>query len=415
MSINKYPIGIVPITTADTPSLDGFGRLRVSNPQTVFDSRQLFDKSPLFWDDQEISGTGTTSVHSTDTASTVMGVALNTAGHRVRQTFMRFNYQPGKSQLIFMTCVLGHLGGGTGITRSYGTYDDNNGIFFRDNEGTLEMVVRSFASGAAVDNAVAQSSWNLDKLDGTGSSGVTFDNTKSQIFTLDYEWLGVGRVRVGFVINGITIYVHEFLHANVLDEVFMSTPDLPLRIEIENDGTGVASETEHICATVISEGGVINTGAIRYASTAGTPVGAATAGTIYAILGLRLKSTALACTSKMADISIYNSTGVDYEWLLILNPTVAGTFTYADETSSCMQVALGATANTVTGGTLMIGGFVKSSAQGQGSISIFNALDNAIRLGAALDDTPDTFVLCARPLSNNASIEGSMSWRELSL
>lgn len=417
MPIDKYPVGTTPISVADTSNIDAFGRLRISEPRTVFDSRQLFDSSPLFWDDQEVSGTGTTSTYSTNSSSTVMGVAGATAGKRVRQTFMRFNYQPGKSQLVFMTGVLRKTGSGTGITQALGAFDDNNGVFFRDNEGTVEAVIRSFTTGSAVDNAVAQSNWNIDTMDGNGQTGINLDFTKAQIFFFDFEWLGVGRVRMGFVIDGILHYCHQFLHANNLSDVYMSTPNLPLRFSIENDGTGVASTIQHICSTVISEGGVLETGAVRYASTEGTHVDADVANTIYAIVGIRLKSDAFDCNIRIETVSVINATSDDFEWLIILNPTIAGAFTYSDVNNSCVQSAVGATANTVTGGTILLGGFQTGGgpAVSGGAISVSDALDNSIRLGATIDGTPDEIVLCARPLSAGADIDGSMAWRELSL
>lgn len=397
----------LPIALADGPQIDAFARLRVSNPTTLFDSKQLHDAQPRIWDDSEVSGSGTTSTHSADEAATTLAVALNTAGRRVRQTFMRFNYSPGKSQLVFMTGVLGNVGGGTGITRCMGMFDDENGLFFRDNAGTVEVVCRSFVTGSAVDTAVAQSSWNLDALDGTGASGITLDATKAQIGIWDFEWLGVGRVRFGFVFDGVPVYVHQFLNANSVSLVYMSTPNLPLRYEIENDGTGAASELMHICSSVISEGGAHEIGTIRYASTNGTHVDANTANTIYALVGLRLKSTHLDAVVKELSVTALAETNDDFEWLVAINPTVAGTFTYADETNSVVQVARGATANTVTGGTFIAGGFADASAAQNA------ALDAAIHLGSAIDGTRDELVLCARPLSANADIQGSITWREL--
>ena len=395
------------IKAQDSPSIDAFARWRVSNPATLFDSKQIHDNQPLFWDDSEVSGGSTTSSHSTATASTTIGVALNTAGKRVRQTFQRFNYQPGKSQLVLLTGTLG-TGGGTGITRAMGIFDDNDGIFMQDDEGTIKAVLRSSASGSPVDTKVAQSAWNLDKLDGTGASGVTLDSTKSQIVIIDYEWLGVGRVRIGFVVDGIPIYVHQFLNANNSAGVYMSTPNLPLRYEIENDGTGAASELEHICSSVMSEGGVEDTGVLRAASTAGTHVDANAADTVYAVIGLRLKTTHLDAVIREVSTTMISETNDDFEWSLYLNPTVAGTFTYSDETNSAVQTATGATANTVTGGTLVNAGFAKSSA------SISSILPNALHIGAAIDGTRDELVLCVRPLSANADIQASITWRELS-
>ena len=395
------------IKLTDSPNIDAFARLRVSNPETLFDSKQLYDNNPLFWDDAEVTGGGTTSVHSSDTASTVMGVAATTAGKRVRQTFMSFNYQPGKSQLILMTGTLDKSGGGTGITRSFGQFNDKNGIFLKDDEGVYTAVIRSFTSGAAVDTEVVQSAWNLDAMDGTGESGITLDFTKSQILMFDYEWLGVGRVRFGFVINGIPVYVHEFNHANILSGVFMSVPNLPLRYEIENDGTGAASTLEQICASVMTEGGNQELGRLGYKSTEGTHLDANTANVLYALIGLRLKSSNIGAVVKEISASFVAATPDAFEWVLLSNPTVAGAFTYVDEANSAVQVAIGATANTVTGGRQIIGGFAAEQS------SVTNPIVNASYIGAAIDGTLDEIVLCIRPLSTNLDIDGGITWREL--
>ena len=291
-----------------SPSLDAFGRSRVGTPTTLFDSKQLFDNQSLFWDDQEVSGSSTTSTHSTARASTTIAVGATTAGNRTRQTFQRWNYQPGKSQLALLTGILDKSGGGTGITRRVGLFDDDNGLFFEDDEGTVKVVVRTSTSGSAVNTKVSQSAWNIDTMDGSGGyknpSQVSIDWTKTQIFVIDFEWLGVGRVRFGLNVDGVTYYVHEFRNANNLAVVYMSTPNLPCRYEIDNDGTGAASEIEHICATVMSEGGVEDLGVIHYVSTAGTQVDMTTEDQLYAIKGIRLKSTHLGSVIKTLRVGV---------------------------------------------------------------------------------------------------------------
>ena len=400
------------VDLADGPALDAFSRLRVSSPFTIFDSKQIFDAAPLFWDDQEVSGSGTTSVYSQDAARSRIGVGATTAGKRVRQTFMRFNYHPGKSQLVYMTGVLG--AGGAGIIQEIGMLDDENGIFFRDDEGTVNVVVRSNVTGSVVEEVVAQSAWNLDVMDGTGPSGITVDWSKVQIFFLDYEWLSAGRVRIGLRINGLEIIVHEFDHANVIATAFMSTPNLPLRYSIENDGTGAASTLDHICSTVISEGGVADLGITRHASSDGATLDAAVTATTYAVLGIRLKAAALGSTVKIISLGLSEFIGSkSYDWVLLLNPTVAGTFTYADETNSTVQIARGAVANTVTVGTDLAGDVAQSTQKGS---AITEEIESALRLGSTIAGVPDEMVLCVTPRNGdvNLDIEGSMTWRELS-
>jgi len=326
---------------------------------------------------------------------------------------MRFNYQPGKSQLIMMTGILNAVGGGTGVIQRLGYFDEDNGLFFENNQGAINVVRRTHTSGSPVDNAVVQASWNLDKMNGDGPSGVTLDITKTQIFVIDFEWLATGRVRFGFVIDGIIVYCHQSVNANILDVVYMSIPDLPIRYEISSSGTNAASSLDHICATVVSEGGQQETGVLQYESTGGTHVNANVENTVYAVVGIRLKAAAVACAVDLRSFTMLAETGSDFEWLVILNPTVAGTFTYSDKTNSCIQTALGATANTVTLGTTMSGGFASTTGSGGGGGGgTSGELGNTLRLGSAIDGTVDEIVLCVRPLSANADIQGSLEWRE---
>lgn len=391
---------------------DAFDRLRVSEPHTIFDSKQIFDNQPLFWDDQEESGGSTTSTHTVVSARTRLLVLDSAVGVRTRQTFRRFNYQPGKSQQIFMTGILTVEAGATGITRRIGIFDDDNGLFFEDAEGTTNIVIRTKASGSIVDTAVAQSSWD-DPMDGTGRSGITLDFTKTQIFAFDFEWLGVGDVRFSIIIDGEIIVVHTVPHANVDTLVYMSTPNLPLRYQIISTTTGGNDifNLDAMCATVISEGGQQDSGKVLYKSTAPTGVTASTADVIYALIGFQLKTTTLAESMEPLQVSVMNEGTQDMEWTLRLNPTVAGTFTYSDISNSNLQSAAGATANVVTSGSgvIMAGGLIKS---GKDSGDITLDLKNSIELGAAIDDTRDTLVLCVMPFANAGVIQGGLTWRE---
>ena len=405
----------------DTPAVDAFSRLRVSNPYTLFDSKQLHDKSPLFWD--ESLGGAASSTHSTIDARTRLEVTANAADFAIRQTKMRFNYQPAKGQLVFMTLKNEHV---AGLTKRIGMFDGtgtnnltpNNGIFYETNNG----VSWNIAKNGTVTEHFTQANWNCDTMDGSGDegnpSGILLDTAAPAILVLDFEWLGVGRVRVGFVINGLIYYVHKFNHANIsaFNSVYMSTPNLPLRYDIQTDGTA-AGFIDHICSSVMSEGGQQDNGVIRYASTAGTHIDANTENTIYALIGIRLKAAYKDISLKLLNAAVQLQTGSHkVEWILKLNPTIAGTFTYADQTDSAAQIARGATVNTVTGGYDIAGGFIESGgAQSGNSGSGGRGIENAVLLGSKIDGTMDTIVLCARPIggSANVDIEASINWREL--
>jgi hypothetical protein len=396
----------------DTPAIDAFDRLRTSEPFTIFDSKQLHDKQPLFWD--ESLGGSATSVHNSANASVEMDVTASASDFAIRQTKQRFNYQPGKGQLIFMTFYSPQA---TGATKRIGCFDGtstnnltpNNGIFF-ECDGTLSW---NIAKNGSTTETVAQSSWNVDKLDGTGKSGITLDMASTQVLVIDFEWLGVGRVRVGFVIDGLIYYVHYFNHANndTFTSVYMSTPNLPLRYDIQTDGSE-ATQLDHICSTVMSEGGLEQTGVLRSVDTGTTHVDADAANTIYAVVGIRLKATYKDVSVLPEFFSMINEQSQDFRWSLCLNPTIAGTFTYSDVTNSAVQKATGATANTVSDEGLIIdSGYIRVTNQGGGSTE--RKFVTSLRIGSTIAGTQDELVLCVTPLAASADIHGSLTFREL--
>lgn len=385
---------------------DAFGRLRVSNPVTLFDGKTLGDSAPQYWDDVEVSGGGTSSTHSINRASTTLAVSATTAGNRTRRTFRHFPYVPGKSQLILMTFVHGPTA--TGISRKVGLFTNNNGLFL-DTAGTdVRFTRRTNTSGTPVDNSVSQANWNVDKMDGTGPSGITLDLTKSQILVIDYEWLGVGRVRLGFNIDGVTYWAHEFLNANNLDVVYMASPNLPLCYELANDGTGAAASFECICSTVISEGGEDPIGKSFGVSHSAISTGLTGDGaTRYALIGLRIKSTDVEYAYLQPfNLSAMGTTKDDtFAWELVLDPIIAGTVTWTSQTGSAAETFLGESDNTVTGGTILSSGVTQSRAA---TVVPPTALTGP---GIAIDGTPQILAIIIRPFSNMSAV-GGLVWLE---
>ena len=331
---------------------DAFGRQRTSAPQTIFDSKQLADNQVLFWDDQQVSGSGTASVYDANQASTTLSVSANTEGRRVRQTRRWFNYQPGKSQLVELTGVFGIPT--PGITRRIGLFNDQNGIYLESAPDGVNLCIRSFVTGSAVDRKVAQADWNFDRMDGTGPSGVTLDFSKTQIFFFDFEWLGVGTVAYGFFVDRKPFYVHYQHHANSLEVVYMSTPNLPLRYEIINNGTGGAASLKHICTTVITEGGRQATGLERGINRGITPLITNNDALIYPLTGVRLKSTHLGAFIRLIDFTVICTSASDYAVYVVINPTIVGTApTWIPLANSAIEYALPDNATTLLGGTVI--------------------------------------------------------------
>jgi len=237
---------------------DAFGRLRVSNPYTLFDTQNRY------YDHEQYSSslTGTANVvYEANSSSFMCNVGTTSGDSVLRETVRVFPYQPGKSLLVLSSFCFNSPK--PNLTQRTGFFDADNGVFFEAAGATLNMVIRSSSTGSIVEDRIPQSSWNGDPLDGTGPSGISLDVALTQIWYCDIEWLGVGSVRVGFIINGQYITCHTFNHANTPNTgttdnttTYMTTATLPLRCEITNTGTtGSASMLRQICASVISEGG----------------------------------------------------------------------------------------------------------------------------------------------------------------
>ena len=392
---------------------DAFGRLRVASPHTLFDSKLIgLDDAPLFWDEQIETGSGITA--STPTANVPyidFTSTLATACKFTRQTRRRFVYQPGKSQLVLLTGVLDLSGGSTGVQRRIGLFDDDNGIFFENDTDVIGVTVRSKVSGSVVDTTATQANWNIDVMDGTGQSGVTAAWTAAQIFVIDFQWLAIGRIRFGLEIDGALHWVHQTSASNTSSVPYMSTPNLPIRYQMITTGNSLVSSMRCICSAVMSEGGADPVGA-SHAHATTDHINANAADVIYAVLGVRLKSTHLGCDITPESISMLAETADDFEWILYINPDVAGTFTYSNLTNSCCQIATGVAANpstnVVTNGTIIARGF------GAASSNVGTPLRTSVKLGALIDGTQDTLVLAARPLATNCDIQGALTWSERS-
>lgn len=373
---------------------DAFSRLRISNPQTIFDSKQIADNQPLFWDDREV-GTGTNSTYSANQSSTTISVG-SAVGKRIRQTFRFFNYQSGKSQLILLTGVLGNPQ--TGITRRIGQFNDNNGFMFLSTPTTLAVGIRSFTTGTAVDTIVNQNAWNVDKLDGTGASRITINPSNTQIYFFDYQWLGVGAIRFGVVIDGKGIIVHQVNNANNLRFVYMTTPNLPLRFEIENDGTGSASTLTQICSTVITEGGRQETGVIRGLNRATDTLTTLNNANIYPLIGLRLKAAYIGAYVRYIEHEIICSSTSEYAWYVILKPTIVGTApTWNDLTNSSVQYTFPTNATTLTGGVLLATGLGSDS--NNVKLGSTGNIESDLSIGSAINGTVDEIFLATQRLT----------------
>ena len=410
MSCNNVNQGSGQLVTFGGVNLDAFGRLRVAEPFTLFDSQNRYVE-----DDQFSSSTvnGASITFASNESSVNMSVDTTSGSKAIRQTFRRMPYQPGKSMLILTTFCMNAAK--ANLRQRIGYFDDNNGIFLEKN-GTSNpsFTIRTNTSGTPSDtNTVSQSSWNGDKLDGTGPSGLTLDLTTVQIFWTDLEWLGVGNVRCGFVINGQYIVCNTYQTANFFGtSVYMTTAILPVRYEITNTAaTASASYLKQICSTVLSEGGYEQTSIEHVATMTSATAGSYITTTYKPLVSIRLASTALGAVVIPYNVNFLPTTTDNYQIGLFKNGTLTGASYSA--VASDANVEFDITASAITGGTLVYSEFL-TSRSGRSALSGANASFNLdLQLGASLAGASDVYSLCVRTLTGTGGGIGLLTFYDL--
>lgn len=407
-----YPFGATPGSASSSAgAVDAFGRVRTSSPLTLFDSSHRYHDNGL-WTTSTTSG-GTSTF---DASAGLINLSVTTASGSevIRETTKCFSYQPGKSLLVMSTFTLNPAK--TGLRQRIGYYGAANGMYLELDATTLSFVERSSSTGSLVETRIPKSNWNIDPLDGTGPSNLTLDPTKAQILWMDIEWLGLGTVRMGFVINGKFIHCHSFHHANIITSTYITTASLPLRYEITNTATTASTSTlKQVCSTVLSEGGYELRGLQQAIGTPiNTPTSLATIGTYYPIVSLRLKSTALDAIVILTAISLLGiTTNTNYNWRVVASPTTTGGTWVSAGTNSSVEYNITGTAT--TGGRVLAQGYFSASTQSSPTIDILKEALFKFQLERdGLASTPYELSLVTTGSTTTCSVHASMDWEEIS-
>ena len=443
---NPFPVtgnigiqsGSIITINPDTTSQDAFGRQRIAEPFTLGDYKHIYGLNVDFID--SISGAGSTVTFQPNEACARLVTGIGSTAYSVHQTRAYHHYQPGKSQLIFTS--FNFYAPQQNATKRTGYFDDRDGIFLEQvglstsnginaEIGTYNWVIRSYTSGIATETRIPQSQWNKDKCDGTGTSGFNLDFTKTQLAFIDFQWLGVGRVRCGFAHNGQLIVAHEFLHSKNLDKVYISNPNLPIRCEVRNTGVGIGASFDQICGTVASEGGYAESGidfSHSMVTTRSTPT---PAGTEFPLIAFRLKNTFNGLPNRVSvrlnNISIYTETN-SISFRIVKLPSNAyiglttlgqGTIWTSQGVNSAVEYCTNATV--YVDGDEFVSGFVPSGAS-QNSLSpvslsgVTGAKKNIIRQNIDSSDS-EIYAVIVRTITNtgnaSASVAASIQWREI--
>lgn len=400
-------------TDLDGAPRDAFQRYRTSHPVAIFDTSFHYGINGDDWFTGSAGGGAV--VHSTASGMVTLTVTSGSTDSAILQSTRYHRYQPGKSQLILMTGVIGAAA--TGIRKRIGYFDDNDGVFYMQEKTTgSSIVLRDSIAGTPQENAVVQADWNIDPLDGSGPSGKTLTVDSTNILVIDLQWLGAGRVRVGFDIDGIVCYAHQFLNAGYKVAPYMRTGSLPLRYQIDKTSGILEHQLQAICAAVISEGGQEKSPAVTLSAAATT---GRTVATRRAILSIRPKATLNTLVNRgridPTDLSVI-ATGTNIITLveLVYNATFTGTPTWTSASASSSvewSVHGDAAAGAITGGTTITSFLLAgSTTQRQSQLrSIVGKAPLVLNIAGA---NPRALSLVATDVAGTATVYGTMDWEE---
>jgi hypothetical protein len=396
-------------TTQAAAATDAFGRQRTADPEALFDDSFEYEINDLFWDTKTTGG-GDIQHDATNRVASLT-VSGSTAGTAILQTLAYHPYQKGKSQRAIPTFVLGAVA--TGITRRVGYFDGDDGVFLEQTSAGFKLVQRSSTDS---DIETSQAIWSEDPMDGSGASGIDLDPTKRLILDMDIEWLGAGRVRYGFNVDGNTIYAHFNNNANAGGAApYMRTGTLPIRYEIVNDGTGAASELKGICAAVFSEGGFDQGRGMPFS--ADRKVIAASVGARVPVLSIRPKSTFNSIVNRgritpqsVSILTVSQSVLVEVVRGGLLFGT--GSFVSADSNSiadynfSFTSISGGHTVQSFMVSTAGAGG----NARGEGNSPILSRLPLTLDIDG---NNPIPLSVVCTPITPTATVYPTINWEEV--
>ena len=403
LDTNVRGIPTVKVVYQDSSNLDAQQRLRMSAPHSLFDSKQVYNDQPLFWTER-IVGSGEVQYDQQNARSRLI-VGTDTGDEVTRQTKEYFIYQPGKSLLIGITSKFSDAKENVLQQVSYG--DDNNGLIVEIDSFQPKIVHRTDTSGSVVDTAINRENWD-DPLDGTGESGIDLDFYKVILWVFDMEWSG--RVRIGIMTDGEIIYCHKFNNFNILETVFLRTPNLPLRFSIRNTGN-TASPTcmTHIGGAIISEGGYNPIGVTRSASTELTT---RSVGSVYfPVISIRLKDEYCRAQIIPTVTKIYNQSNTMVHAKLVLNPTLTDPSWTSAGDNAIAEYDISATA--VSGGyEFMEDTFVSSQGSDRNQLEA-TITQNLLKVLSDIDGNSDIISIIAQSDGAASNVHATITFMEI--
>jgi len=396
--------------------LNAAGRLRISNQRSQNAYLQLNGKDTVRFD-EETSGGSETSTYGGDGIGSVNMAVTTDTEYVIRQSKEWAYYYPGKPLKIELTAS--KFQSETDITKrmgyfsssTTGPYTANLDGFFFESDGTTQYCC-VYRDGTQVAK-VAKSSWlNQNEL-------TSYDPSDFNFYVIEFLYLGGAVVNFWVLTEfGLTL-VYSYQHINVDQNVFVKSPNQPIRYEIRSGAASATGELNHICSDVATEGDRNDEISIsRSADIGSEPITGLAEDVRYTLLGVRLKAASRNIVTDVYGLSVLAANADQLLVTVFAGGTLAANDSgvdFADDPNSNLQILdgyavqdAGNIADLVHSGGIKLLSFVM-----QGDSDKDQILQNSRRLGSLIDGTTDELYLTVTPITNGAQALAAINWKEL--
>lgn len=387
---------------------DSFGRLITAQPSQVGSFDHKISKLSTEFDEVVVGSAS--APHNANNVSVDMTTTTGATDSVIRQTYRVYEYIRGNGQLFFFSLNPGGPPKANNV-RYFGAGDSENGALFKIDGTSLKVVQRSKVTGSVVDLEVAQSSFNVDRLDGSGGvtnpSGVTLDLSKQHLAFIRYSWQGTNIVEFGFVVGGEVIICHSFKNSNNLAVPWCQSGSLPMYFENTNTGvTGSETVMRIVCCSCYSVGSTNTLKKHKSISSGVTPF--TINATEKVVAGIRIKPGVkyVGIEPTAYQVLPVSGTGVAY-YRILQRATLTG-----DTWASTSDIAEGLTNNpTYSGGFVVEEGYFNLSTASRVVSNIQSQTESF--LGKSINGTPDNLILVVRTDSGSGSFYFVGGWEEI--
>ena len=251
LNINRDGSAKVTFTEGDI-GFDAFGHAQTSQTKVLDSHSYIYGDRADRYTDVTV---GTSSITANITESSLVLSVDNASGSIAKRTSNQYySYIPGEGTVLMTSVSIGDTGKANCVRR-WGLGDDEDGVFFELDGTSFNVLLRSSASGSVVEERVARGDFSETGLENPDTDPFVIDFSKVNIYYIDFQWLGAGKIRFGVIgPDGTRTILHELQNANQRNLPYMKRGTLPLQLEIENTAaTASSSEMRLVCASILRQ------------------------------------------------------------------------------------------------------------------------------------------------------------------